>query len=172
MSSLKYGLNIKGKPKQSIAKGINLSKNRKQNPLQDDSEEDSNERLGLEVSHQAVINRELNLSHEKTSIKEKEMQNKALEANPNMYEYDELYDDLKRQEVYIKNIKDGVTADGTKKAKYMENLINNSNKRKSYLEQAKQRKMLKEREDEKELFGDKVFTKLNIRKSLLLSLTG
>lgn len=154
--SLKYGLNIKSS-KTHISKGIQLGAKRTKNPLLDDAESDQ-DNVSITKgndSHRAVINKELKVAHLKAAIKGKELQEKALDEDPTVYDYDEVYDDLKREEIYKKHMKDGVTADGKRKAKYMENLISNSNKRKIYLEQAKQKKLQKERELESEQFADK-----------------
>jgi coiled-coil domain-containing protein 55 len=154
--SLKYGLNIKSKQKQTLSKGIQLGAKRSNNPLEDSDEED---KLADEstkgATHQQLINNRLKTSSVK-SKKVQEIQQKALDEDPNIYDYDAVYDDLKRAEIHKKNLKDGVAEGGKRKAKYMEDLIKASTQRKIYLERASQKKVQKEREAEAELYGDKV----------------
>ena len=79
-----------------------------------------------------------------------EMQ-KALEEDPTVYEYDEVYDEIEQKR------KDKVTAvaQAEKKSKYIGKLIKSSEKRKLEEERRKERKIQKERADEGEEFKDK-----------------
>lgn len=73
--------------------------------------------------------------------------NKALEEDPNVFAYDEVYDDIKGK----KEVKD------TKKSvpKYMNSLMKSAELRKREQERREERKIQKEREEEGDQFADK-----------------
>lgn len=78
-----------------------------------------------------------------------------MEQDSQVFDYDSVYDDLKAQELYQKRIRDGDDGSSKKKARYMADLIKSANDRKLYLEKAAERKLLKEREEEGGVYGDK-----------------
>ncbi|KAJ3325685.1 hypothetical protein HDV06_003455 [Boothiomyces sp. JEL0866] len=138
-NELKIGLNIKSKTNFALGK-------RKVNVFeQDDDEEASN--------HMEAVNQQL--KQQKTSLKQLELQEKAIEEDSNVFEYDSVYDDLKRIQNHKKLLKDGVDEEGRKKARYMEKLIKTSQQRKQYLQQSKEKKLKEERDREIELYGEK-----------------
>lgn len=74
---------------------------------------------------------------------------KALEEDPNVFEYDDVYDD-------IKSSKGAAGTSGKEvKPRYMENLMKSAESRKREKERREEKKIQKEREAEGDLFGDK-----------------
>uniref|UniRef100_A0A6M2CSM3 Putative nuclear speckle splicing regulatory protein 1 n=1 Tax=Rhipicephalus microplus TaxID=6941 RepID=A0A6M2CSM3_RHIMP len=75
---------------------------------------------------------------------------KAMEEDPSVFEYDEVYDDLKKNK---EEKKQEVTKD--RKPRYIEQLLKSAELRKREVDRRTQRKIQKERETEGEAFGDK-----------------
>uniref|UniRef100_A0A131YNY6 Coiled-coil domain-containing protein 55 n=1 Tax=Rhipicephalus appendiculatus TaxID=34631 RepID=A0A131YNY6_RHIAP len=75
---------------------------------------------------------------------------KAMEEDPSVFEYDEVYDDLKKNK---EEKKQEVTKD--RKPRYIEQLLKSAELRKKEGDRRTQRKIQKERETEGEAFGDK-----------------
>ncbi|KAH6934629.1 hypothetical protein HPB50_026165 [Hyalomma asiaticum] len=75
---------------------------------------------------------------------------KAMEEDPSVFEYDEVYDDLKKNK---EEKKQEVTKD--RKPRYIEQLLKSAELRKREGDRRTQRKIQKEREAEGEAFGDK-----------------
>lgn len=90
------------------------------------------------------------------------LQEKALEEDPTVYQYDEVYDEIsnKRQEEKAKKSED-------KKPKYIERLLQTAEKRKIENERRVERQVQREREAEGEKFKDKeAFVTASYRKKL------
>ncbi|KAJ3269451.1 hypothetical protein HDV01_001407 [Terramyces sp. JEL0728] len=138
-NDLKIGLNLKAKTSFTLGK-------RKSTILGNDDDDDS-------TNHLEVVNQQL--KQQKTSLKQLEVQEKAIEEDTNVYEYDNVYDDLKRIQNHKKQLKDGVDEEGRKKARYMEKLIKTSQQRKQYLQQSKDKRLKEDRDREIELYGEK-----------------
>jgi hypothetical protein len=130
MTSLKFGLNLK--PGSKRIKSV--------------LEDDEDEVFGSKESIERALSSTAGHSTANTT-------DPAEETEENMY--DAVYDDLKRKELLRKKLKDGVGPDGQKKARYMQDLINASAKRKLMLEKQREKKIEKERETELELYGEK-----------------
>lgn len=81
---------------------------------------------------------------------------KALEEDPNIFAYDEIYDDMKKKEnaKYSKDESEGTT-EIKRKSKFINNLILHAEKRKAAEERRIDRKIEKEREAEGDEFADK-----------------
>ncbi|CAG8691356.1 13926_t:CDS:2, partial [Funneliformis caledonium] len=79
----------------------------------------------------------------------------ALEEDPTVFSYDEVYDDMKDAE--RKAIRDfkGIESSASKKPKYVNDLLKAAEIRKRDYIQAQERKIQKEREAEGEEFNDK-----------------
>jgi hypothetical protein len=133
---MKFGLNLMGQ------KAFQLGRRKVLNPL-DGEEEDRN------------VEKEVQRQQQHKSAHVQELQQKAIEEDQNVFDYDAVYDDLKKQELIRKQLRDPVSKDGQKKARYMEDLINASKKRKLMLEKQKEKRIQMERELEEEMFGDK-----------------
>ncbi|KAA3677580.1 coiled-coil domain-containing protein 55 [Paragonimus westermani] len=77
---------------------------------------------------------------------------KALEEDPSVFQYDEIYDTIRDE----KNIQLGLMQQGTKQQpKYVDRLIRTANERKLERELCSERKAQKEIEAESDLYGDK-----------------
>lgn len=80
---------------------------------------------------------------------------KALEEDPNIFAYDEVYDDMKKEQDQMAGVSAG-SGDGTKKkSKFIGNLKLNAEKRKIAEEHRIDRKIEREREAEGDQFADK-----------------
>lgn len=127
-SGLQYGLNIKKKIKveQSF-----------QNH-EEEEELNSNSQLGSSSTK----------FHSNSQNKASKIQQEAIDHDASIFDYDASYDELKRNQLVQKKLRDGEDGTGVKKARYMANLIKSANDRKLYLERAHERKLQKEREEE------------------------
>lgn len=104
----------------------------------------------------------IGLTSEMQKKQAKLLQEKALEEDPTVYQYDELYDELsaKKEEEKAKKVVD-------KKPKYIERLLHTAAKRKIENERRIERQVQKEREEEGEQFKDKeAFVTASYRKKL------
>ena len=87
-----------------------------------------------------------------TSKKTQESMLDALEQDPDLFDYDGVYDQLKAQS----SLKKHKEEDGShKKPRYIQGLMRASEKRKLDLERAEDKKVQREREAEGDAFGDK-----------------
>lgn len=75
---------------------------------------------------------------------------KALNEDPTIYQYDEVYDDLER-----KGQSDSVNKQKEKKSKYIQKLLKTAERRKKEQEHRIERMVQKEREAEGEMYADK-----------------
>ncbi|KAL6256841.1 hypothetical protein P5V15_011779 [Pogonomyrmex californicus] len=76
---------------------------------------------------------------------------KALNEDPTIYQYDEVYDDLERS----KNQSDNAIKHKEKKSKYIQKLLKTAERRKKEQEHRIERMVQKEREAEGEMYADK-----------------
>lgn len=76
---------------------------------------------------------------------------RALEQDPTVYQYDEVYDDMtqKKQEMELSKV------NPEKKPKYIQNLLKTAEKRKKENERRLERQIQKEREAEGDMYKDK-----------------
>nr|CAG4642022.1 EOG090X0D2W [Eurycercus lamellatus] len=74
---------------------------------------------------------------------------KALEEDPTVFQYDEVYDEMQQKKEEKKPVKE------EKKPKYIANLLRTAEMRKVELERRTERKVQKERETEGDMFSDK-----------------
>ncbi len=83
---------------------------------------DSNplEKAEAENTETKRITVEIEKITQKSDLKAQELHKKALDQDKNVFDYDKVYDELKKQEMYKKQLKDGGQV---KKARYMEDLI-------------------------------------------------
>ncbi|KAF7257217.1 hypothetical protein EG68_05722 [Paragonimus skrjabini miyazakii] len=96
---------------------------------------------GLSATHQAKIHRKTKSDYEK-----------ALEEDPSVFQYDEIYDTIRSE----KDLQLGSAQQGTKKQpKYVDRLLRTANERKLERELCSERKAQKEIEAESDLYGDK-----------------
>jgi hypothetical protein len=133
---MKFGLNLMGQ------KAFQLGRKKVHNPLEGEEEVRD-------------VEQEVQRQQQHKSAHVQEVQQKAIKEDENVFDYDAVYDDLKKQELIRKQMRDPISADGQKKARYMEDLINASKKRKLMLEKQKEKRIQMERELEAEMYGDK-----------------
>merc|ERR1711915_267464 len=76
---------------------------------------------------------------------------KALEEDPTVFQYDEVYDDIEHKKVVEKESKKEVD----RKPKYMHNLLKAADERNKEFERRIERQVQKEREAEGEMYADK-----------------
>lgn len=76
---------------------------------------------------------------------------KALDEDPTIYQYDEVYDDLERGKGQV----DSASKQKEKKSKYIQKLLNTADRRKKEQEHRIERMVQKEREAEGEMYADK-----------------
>lgn len=146
MSNKKYGLILsdKGKPKPTFQASRNVFGN------DSDSDEESKKRPALPRPSDHM-NRKIKLTQEK-----------ALNEDPTVYQYDEIY-----EEMVCKKDKEKVKTKEEKKPQYIENLMKAANKRKIENERRIERQVQKEREKEGDEFKDKeVFVTSAYKKKL------
>lgn len=93
---------------------------------------------------------------------------KALEEDPNIFAYDEVYDDMKKEQEQRAGVSTG-SGDGVKRqSKFIGNLKLNAEKRKIAEERRNDRKIQKERDAEGDQFADKeIFVTEAYRQKLL-----
>jgi len=158
----KYGLIMPTKSKKvniSFGKnkktGIN-SKPIKVNPLFSElnEEEDENEdNLSKLASSRKNINMELRAMTKNASKQVEAEYKKAIEEDPNVYDYDEVYDSMKRDELERRKGKNQSKED--KKPKYIASLLASAERRKKEQMRIMERKIQKEREEEGDKYKDK-----------------
>lgn len=118
--------------------------------------------FGNESSDEEEAPRKIGLTSEMQKRQAKVLQDKALEEDPTVYQYDEVYDEIsaKKQEEKAKKSQD-------KKPKYIESLLKTAERRKIENERRVERQVQKEREAEGEMFKDKeAFVTSSYRKKL------
>ncbi|KAI8068855.1 coiled-coil domain-containing protein 55-domain containing protein [Thamnidium elegans] len=150
MQRLNFGLNLQ---KKKAATGPI----RRANAFGDDSDEDEEEEVleekqGKKSSQKAKAQVNRQLSNYNTMTKKiAQEQAKALEEDPNIFDYDAVYDDLKEVE---KKKKEAVKPT-TKKAKYITGLLEMAEIRKRDRVLAEEKKVARERAEEGDEFADK-----------------
>lgn len=139
-SGTKYGLQLRGPQSASAAKKT-LPPPKKPSIFthDDDDDEDSVEQA---IARQAAKNR---------TLKEVELQHKAaLEQDSTAFAYDEVYDDIKAKSAPSRKVDLEQS-----KPKYITKLLDKAKARQQEQEIIYERKLLKEREREDHLYGDK-----------------
>lgn len=149
---MKFGLNLQKKK----ATGANPLL-RRANAFGDASDDDEEEEeQGLQdqgkktQKAKAQVNRQLS-NYNTMTKKIAEQQAKALEEDPNIFDYDAVYDDLKEAE----NKKKEAVKPSSKKAKYITGLLEMAEIRKRDRVLAEEKKVAREREAEGDEFADK-----------------
>lgn len=151
MQRMQFGLNLQKKKPTTKAAPI-----RRANAFGDDSEEEEEEQVqdphGKKKNQKAKdqVNRQLS-GYNTITKKIAEEQAKALEEDPNIFDYDAVYDDLKDAE---KKKKEAVKPTD-KKAKYISGLLEMAEIRKRDRVLAEEKKIARERAEEGDEFADK-----------------
>jgi coiled-coil domain-containing protein 55 len=89
-----------------------------------------------------------------TTVIEKQYQ-KALEEDPNVFDYDGLYDEMQSNKKAAIANSNKAKQESKKESKYIQNLIQKAQIREIENERIRERKLLKERQAEDQLYGDK-----------------
>lgn len=133
-----YGLQLRTKPPSSSSSRAPPPPARPLAAFADDDDDD----VEAEILRQAAKKRSLQ--------KVEEQQKKAMEEDPSVYAYDELYDEMKEKEARPK-MQDKVV----RESKYIAQLKEKAELRKREQDIIYERKLQKERSKEDHLFGDK-----------------
>ncbi|CEP14412.1 hypothetical protein [Parasitella parasitica] len=153
MQGMKYGLNLQKKKAPNASKPIFRRANAFGDASEDDEDDDNVEEQEQTKKNQkakAQVNKQLS-SYNTMTKKIAEQQAKALEEDPNIFDYDAVYDDLKDAE---RKKKEAVKP-STKKAKYISGLLEMAEIRKRDRVLAEEKKIAREREAEGDEFADK-----------------
>ncbi|KAL0092589.1 coiled-coil domain-containing protein 55-domain containing protein [Phycomyces blakesleeanus] len=157
---MKFGLNT---TKKKVAPVINKALMFSQHDEEDDEEEGQeqqgrgagsnakNKKNQQKKQHLTTINQQLS-GYKTITKKIAEEHQKALEEDPNIFDYDAVYDDLKEAE---KQQKEAMKSTDTKKARYINNLLEMAEIRKRDRLLAEEKKVAREREAEGDEFADK-----------------
>ncbi|CEI92342.1 hypothetical protein RMCBS344292_06603 [Rhizopus microsporus] len=116
-----------------------------------DDEQDAQDQKQAGQKAKAQVNRQL-ASYKTTTKKLQELHTKALEEDPNIFDYDAVYDDLKEAE---RKQKEATKGPQEKKARYIKGLLEMAEIRKRDRLLAEEKKFAREREAEGEEFADK-----------------
>lgn len=148
MQRMQFGLNLQ-KKKTTTAKPVQRA-----NAFGDQSDDEEEQDQQVEDTKgkkaKAQVNRQLS-SYNTMTKKIAEEQAKALEEDPNIFDYDAVYDDLKDAE---KKKKEAVKPT-VKKAKYISGLLEMAEIRKRDRVLAEEKKIARERAEEGEEFAGK-----------------
>ncbi|OEL20997.1 hypothetical protein BAE44_0017983 [Dichanthelium oligosanthes] len=134
----RYGLQLRTKPAASSSSRAPPPPARPLAAFADDDDDD----VEAEILRQAAKKRALQ--------KVEEQQKKAMEQDPSVFAYDEVYDDMKEKEARPK-MQDKVV----RESKYIAQLKEKAEQRKREQDIIYERKLQKERSKEDHLFGDK-----------------
>ncbi|KAI8988737.1 coiled-coil domain-containing protein 55-domain containing protein [Pilobolus umbonatus] len=140
---MKFGLNLQKKKTASVV--------RTSNAFGEDSEEEEMELENDTKAAKKNVNKQLS-GYNKITKKVADEQAKALEEDPNIFDYDAVYDDLKEIE---NKKKEALKGSSSKKAKYISNLLEMAEIRKRDRLLAEEKKVAREREAEGSEFADK-----------------
>ncbi|ORX51311.1 hypothetical protein DM01DRAFT_1307752 [Hesseltinella vesiculosa] len=148
---MKFGLNIsKATPKKPSGKSSIFAHDESDDSSSD--EEHPNTKSAAAKHDRSRINKQIGSSavvHQKI----KEAHDQALQDDPNIFDYDAVYDDLKAAEQQRVEAKKGQKTN--QKAKYIHNLLAMAEVRKRDRLLAEEKKISREREAEGEAFADK-----------------
>ncbi|KAI9249294.1 coiled-coil domain-containing protein 55-domain containing protein [Sporodiniella umbellata] len=144
---MQFGLNLQKK------KTLSAPKVTRKSAFDDSSDEDESETQPKSASQRAKsqVNKQLS-SYSTANKKLQEEHSKALEDDPNIFDYDAVYDDLKAAE---KKKKDANKEPKEKKAKYIKGLLEMAEIRKRDRLLAEEKKVARERAEEGEEFADR-----------------
>lgn len=144
---MKFGLNLQKKKTPTLAR---IPKKSAFGDSMSDDEEEEQQPQNNNKSAKSKVNRQLS-SYNTMTKKIAEEQAKALEEDPNIFDYDAVYDDLKEVE---RKKKEAVKPTSTK-PKYIQGLLEMAEIRKRDRVLAEERKVAREREEEGDEFADK-----------------
>ncbi|KAI9022517.1 coiled-coil domain-containing protein 55-domain containing protein [Hyaloraphidium curvatum] len=153
---LKFGLNVPvkaGKPAGNALAGPRNAPGSAQRPPPKALFGDDDDAAGGADAARANVNASLRrVQGHAAKLAEKEHE-KALEEDPTAFDYDAVYDDMKKVEEKRKKGADDAQAEA-RKPRYIGNLLASAQERKAELLRVQERKIQREREEEKEKFGE------------------
>ncbi|KAG4104962.1 hypothetical protein H8356DRAFT_1635616 [Neocallimastix lanati (nom. inval.)] len=161
-SGKKYGLIMPVKSKKvNISFGKNKKANLNSKPIKvnplfselNDEEDEDEDNLSTLASSRKNINLELRAMTKNASKQVEAEYQKAIEEDPNVYDYDEVYDSMKRDELERKGKHQN--KDEKKKPKYIASLLASAERRKKEQMRIMERRIQKEREEEGDKYKDK-----------------
>jgi hypothetical protein len=149
MQKMKFGLNLQ-KKKAPINPTMRHSNAFGTAEADSDTDEEKEQEISTSKQAKKQVNRQLS-SYNTMTKKIAEEQAKALEEDPNIFDYDAVYDDLKE----VENKKREAVKPTSKKAKYITGLLEMAEIRKRDRVLAEEKKVAREREAEGDEFADK-----------------
>jgi len=149
MKGKKYGLTVPGQANQQARPNpMASSKMKKPSIFQQNSSESEGEEAGSDWVKQSLKVKANNSGLKKQA---KLQMSQALEEDPTVFQYDEVYDDLEKKKEVEKESKKEVD----RKPKYVANLLKAADDRQKEFERRVERQVQKEREAEGDQFADK-----------------
>jgi coiled-coil domain-containing protein 55 len=158
-TKLKYGLNPAAKASSSKNKKKPKLVNLFANDESSDEENDDNrngtmsEAERAKKRHNEEIKRQQEAAQAKGDAEAKEIYEKALKEDPNVFAYDDALTDIKKGREATLREKDGEKIE--RKSRYIAQLKEAADFRKREQDVTYERRLMKERENEDELYGDK-----------------
>ena len=158
-TKLKYGLNPAAKASSSKNKKKPKLVNLFANDESSDEENDDNrngtmsEAERAKKRHNEEIKRQQEAAQAKGDAEAKEIYEKALKEDPNVFAYDDALTDIKKGREATLREKDGEKIE--RKSRYIAQLKEAADFRKREQDVTYERRLMKEREKEDELYGDK-----------------
>ena len=158
-TKLKYGLNPAAKASSSKNKKKPKLVNLFANDESSDEENDDNrngtmsEAERAKKRHNEEIKRQQEAAQAKGDAEAKEIYEKALKEDPNVFAYDDALSDIKKGREATLREKDGEKIE--RKSRYIAQLKEAADFRKREQDVTYERRLMKEREKEDELYGDK-----------------
>ncbi|KAG0168950.1 hypothetical protein DFQ28_011385 [Apophysomyces sp. BC1034] len=153
MQKMKFGLNVPAKKKAqpTFNRHNAFTRQGHQDDEVEEEEQVQEQSKAKSKSHRTAINQQLS-SLKTASKKVSEEHTKALEEDPNIFDYDAVYDDLKNAE---RKQKEAMKTADTKNARYIQGLLEMAEIRKRDRLLAEEKKVAREREAEGDAFADK-----------------
>ena len=159
-TKLKYGLNPAAKASSSKNKKKPTLVNLFANDESSDDEENDDNRNGTmseaeraKKRHNEEIKRQQEAAQAKGDAEAKEIYEKALKEDPNVFAYDDALTDIEKGREATLREKDGEKIE--RKSRYIAQLKEAADFRKREQDVTYERRLMKEREKEDELYGDK-----------------
>ena len=159
-TKLKYGLNPAAKASSSKNKKKPTLVNLFANDESSDNEENDDNRNGTmseaeraKKRHNEEIKRQQEAAQAKGDAEAKEIYEKALKEDPNVFAYDDALTDIEKGREATLREKDGEKIE--RKSRYIAQLKEAADFRKREQDVTYERRLMKEREKEDELYGDK-----------------
>ena len=145
-----YGLILRGKKaEQTRAKPLSGSNMKKASIFGADSSDSDNEKEG--ESDWVAKSMKVKANNSGLKKQAKIQMSKALEEDPTVFQYDEVYDDMEKKKEVEKESKKDVD----RKPKYVHNLLKAADERQKEFERRIERQVQKEREAEGDMYADK-----------------